>query len=365
MKVLIIGAGPIGCYTARLLKEKIKEVDIEIIEEHEKIGRPIHCAGLVSTDVFTQSQLAIDKNTIINHIDGAEFFLGDDSFVIERKDVAYVIDREKFDYGMGDGFKISLGTRFVGIEKEKGMYLVETDRGEYHADIVIGADGANSSLRRIGGFKEDIKFLRGVQFRMKYDKCRKNFVQVHIKSPFFAWLVPENEHIVRAGIISDNPYHDLSGFLKERNIEGEIIEKFAGILPLGKCSTQMGSLALVGDAACQVKPLTHGGIYYGMRCAEVLAECIAAGRISEYERQWQSRFGRELEIGLKIKTIYAELGSENLKRIFNLLKENKHVLEELGDFENHSKVIYALIKNTGLRSILGDILLHIFRKSIF
>jgi geranylgeranyl reductase family protein len=364
MKILIVGAGPIGCYTARLLKEKKKGLDIQIIEEHDKVGRPVHCAGLVSTDVFTKAELAIDKSTIINTIDGAEFFLGDDSFRIRRKNVAFVIDREKFDYSLGRGFKINLDTRFVGVEKEGSGYLVETDKGEYYADIVIGADGANSALRRIAGFKEDIKYLKGVQFRMKYAECDKNFVQVYLKSPFFAWIIPENADTVRAGIISDNPYRDLSKFLKDRGIEGEIIEKFAGILPLGKCSSQMGNLVLVGDAACQVKPLTHGGIYYGMRCAEILADCIVRNRLSEYEKKWQSRFSREMAVGLKIKKLYAELGGENLKKLFILLKKNKEILEELGDFENHSKVIYALVRSTGLRSFLGDIFLHIFRKSL-
>ncbi|HTZ11191.1 MAG TPA: NAD(P)/FAD-dependent oxidoreductase, partial [Candidatus Margulisiibacteriota bacterium] len=231
-------------------------------------------------------------------------------------------------------------------------------------DIVIGADGANSALRRIAGFREDIKYLKGVQFRMKYSKCHENFVQVYLKNPFFAWIIPENAHIVRVGIISDNPYHDLSNFLKERNIEGEIIEKFAGVLPLGKCSSQMGRLVLVGDAACQIKPLTHGGIYYGMRCAEILAECIVTNRLSEYERKWQSRFSREIAVGLKIKKLYSELGEDNLRKLFTLLKKNKAVLEDLGDFENHSKVIYALVRSTGLRSFLGDIFLHIFRKSL-
>jgi geranylgeranyl reductase family protein len=364
MKILIVGAGPIGCYTARLLKEKDKTSDIIIIEEHDKIGRPVHCAGLVSKETFSKARIPINEETILSHINGAEFFRNQESFRINRKDVAFVINREKFDRELGRGLKIDFNTRFVGIEKEHSGYLVETDKGEYYADIVIGADGANSSVRKIGGFKEEIEYLRGVQYRMKYKKYAKSFVQVYVGDPYFGWIIPENEEIVRAGIISDNPYRDLTELLRERSIEGEIVEKFAGVVPLGRCLTQKENLFLVGDAACQVKPLTHGGIYYGMRCAEILADCLINNKSYDYERQWRARFSREIEIGLKIRKLYASLDKENLTKIFSLFKKNKNVIEEFGDFENHSQVVYLLVKNTQLRNLLGKIFLNILRSSI-
>ena len=117
MKILIVGAGPIGCYTARLLKEKGKGFDVEIIEEHSEIGRPVHCAGLVSQNVISEIKVSIDEDCILNRIDGAEFFLNSDGFKMQRKDVALVIDREKFDRSLGSGLKVNFDSRFMGIEK--------------------------------------------------------------------------------------------------------------------------------------------------------------------------------------------------------------------------------------------------------
>ena len=170
-KVLIVGAGPIGCYAARLLKEKKVELEVVIIEEHSGIGRPIHCAGLVGQNVFSEMKINFGRHNgvMLNSIDGAEVFLDGESFKIERKEVAVVIDRERFDRYLGEGLRVDFNTRFVGVENEGSGYLVETDRKEYYADIVIGADGANSALRRMGGFKERIEYMRGVQFRMKYN----------------------------------------------------------------------------------------------------------------------------------------------------------------------------------------------------
>ena len=361
IKILIIGAGPIGCYAAKLLKAALKDFDIAIIEEHSEIGRPIHCAGLVSTGVFTKLKVPIDDDAVINHIDGAEVFLNHNSFKINRKDVAVVIDRERFDRAMGKGLNIYFNTRFVGIEKEGKGYLIETDKGEYYADIVIGADGANSLLRKIVGLKEDIEYLRGVQFRMRYAQCNKNFVQVYLKNPFFTWVIPEGENIIRVGIISSNPYHDLMEFLKGRSIEGEILEKFAGVAPLGKCSIQNGGLVLVGDAACQLKPLTHGGVYYGMRCAEILVDCILQNRLGDYEKECRNRFGREIDIGLKFRQMYARLSQDETEKFFAILKDNAAIMGELGEFESHSKVISLLIRDSRLQILLGKVFIGILR----
>lgn len=360
MKILIIGAGPIGCYTAQLLKNSDKASEITIIEEHEALGRPLHCAGLVSKDVFKDSLVSLDPQIIINRIDGADIFLDGAKFTIRRDSIAFVIDREKFDSFLGSGLDIRYESKFIGAEKEKGGYLIETDKGEHYADILIGADGANSSVRRILGFQEELNCLKGVQFRMTY-KTKKNFVQVHLKKPFFAWIIPENENIIRAGIISQNPYHDLINFLKETKIRGEILDKFAGIVPLGICETHKENIFLVGDAACQIKPLTQGGIYYGMRCAEILADCILKRKFNEYERKWQERFSREIEIGLKLRKIYESLDKDSIAKIFYLLKKNRLLLEKFGDFEKHSKVLGALLKHLHIKSFFGKILLSIIK----
>lgn len=360
LKVLIVGAGPIGCYTAKLLTERDKSIEVKIIEEHQMLGRPVHCAGLVSTQVFRDSQIPLDPSTIINHIDGAEVFFNNESFQIRRRAIAVVIDRERFDRSIGEGLNILFNTKFIGAEEENDGYLVETDKGEFYADILIGADGANSTVRSIEEFREDIEYLRGVQFRIKY-KTKKNFVGVYLKSPFFAWIIPEGSDIVRAGIISHNPYHDLLNFLKEINIKGDILGKFAGIVPFGKSQTQQKNIFLVGDAACQIKPITQGGIYYGMRCAEVLASCIIKRKFLDYENSWRKRFGREIQIGLELRKLYENLSYEDSYKLFRLLKKNRFILERFGDFESHSKALSALVKSEGLKNFLGRVFLNIIK----
>ena len=75
------------------------------------------------------------------------------------------------------------------------------------------------------GIKDGIKYYNGWQYRIKLEE---NFVPVRFAQvwmsegiPFFIWAIPENEKIVRVGIISKNGRIKLNHFLAESKIKGE------------------------------------------------------------------------------------------------------------------------------------------------
>jgi geranylgeranyl reductase family protein len=362
VKIVIVGAGPIGCYTARLLKRH--GVEPLLIEEHKEIGSPVHCAGVVGREVFQNSVLPLPNDSIKNRLDGAQIFYGQQSFTLNRESVAYVIDREVFDKGLGEGLDVMYETRFLGFEKAQAGYVVETDKGDFEADIIIGADGATSRVREVAGLNEGLRYFRGVQFKISTRLERVNFVKVYIKKPFFAWIVPESDRLARVGIISENPYNDLNKFLEEVNIGGEIVDKFGGIIPVGFCQTVKDNVALVGDAACQAKPLTHGGIFYGMRGAEILADCIIKGRLLEYDRLWKKMYGSELRMGLYFKTMYEKLDEKSLDMIFQIMRLSSKKIEQMADFENHSSIIIEIIKDKQVQERLGSVLWNIIKSHL-
>ncbi|GAG72747.1 unnamed protein product [marine sediment metagenome] len=109
MKIVIVGAGPVGCYTAQLLKNY--GIKTRILEEHQEVGKPIRCAGLVGRQVFEKTLLPLSESSIINRIDGASFLYGNDSFTIKRERVAYVIDRERFDKNVSQGLNVECGKK--------------------------------------------------------------------------------------------------------------------------------------------------------------------------------------------------------------------------------------------------------------
>lgn len=355
-KIVIIGAGPIGCYLAQLLRKN--NIDPFLIEEHKEIGRPIHCAGLVGKKVFEETKIPLSQGCVLNVINGAIFHMNSDKITIRRKEVAYVIDREKFDKHLGQNLNIDFETRFLGLEKENGSYLIETDKGQLEADIVIGAEGAKSVLREIVTGNH-MQYLKGVQFRMKAKPAFADMVEVYIKKPYFYWIIPESNEIIRVGVLSNSPYQDLINFIEEVNLKGEILEKFAGMVPLTHFSSlSKEKIFLVGDSACQIKPLSYGGIYMGMRAAEILCDCISRERFEDYGMLWSKMFGREIEFSLQARHVFAKLADPDIEKIFAFIKKRTDIIEQKADFENHSLVLWEFLKQP---DITGDILSILFK----
>jgi geranylgeranyl reductase family protein len=373
MEIVIVGAGPAGCYTAQLLKKY--GFKTRIIEKHLEVGKPARCAGFVGRQVFENTVLPISKSSIVNQINGALFFYGEDSFLIKRKDAAYVIDREKFDKNLSRGLNVECGKKLMEIKKEGSGYVLKTNVDNIYADLVIGADGPNSQVRKfmdIGRNKrkwEIIKYYTGVQYRIKLDKdlFSPGVVQVHLQEgvSFFIWVIPEGNNIIRLGLIAENSRKHLNQFIKNLKITGKIIEKLAGMVSLGYTQSFYKNIALVGDAACQIKPLTGGGIYYGLKSAELLAECVREGKLAEYDKRLKKKFGREIKFGLKGRQIYEKLNNNELEEIFLIFKKNAGFIEKMADFENHSKIFVEAFKNPKIFMEAGKILGRNLGKILF
>jgi flavin-dependent dehydrogenase len=326
MKIVIVGAGPAGCYTAQLMKSY--GIKTRIIEKRREIGKPARCAGL--------------------------------------KDVAYVIDREKFDKNLSKGLDVECGKKLMEIKKDGSGYILKTNVEDIYADLVIGADGPNSQVRKfmdLGRNKrkgEIVKYYTGVQYRIKLDKdsFSPRVVQVHLREgvSFFIWVIPEGNNIIRLGLIAKNSRKHLNQFIKDLKITGKIIERLAGMVSLGCTQSFYKNIALVGDAACQVKPLTGGGIYYGLKSAESLAKCIKDDELDEYDKRLKKKYGKEIRFGLKARQTYERLNNDKLKDIFLIFKKNAIFIEKIADFENHSIVFKEALKNPKIFIEVGKIL---------
>jgi len=364
-KIIIVGAGPIGCYLGQLLKQN--GFNPILLEEHGEIGKPVQCAGIVGKGTIEGSKYPLTDKFILNRIDGSKVYFNGSSFVLNRDKVAFIIDRSLFDQELSQGLNIEFNTSLQEVQPIKDGYICKTNNGEYFADLVIGADGPNSKVRKSLGFASDMKLYRGYQFRLKMALEQQNFVEVHYVKPFtlFTWVIPEGNGVVRIGTISNNPYQELNGFLEKKGIKAEIIEKNAGAIPIGTCQLVKGNVALVGDAACQVKPITSGGIYYGMRAAELLADAIKEGNLSIYEKKWNEQFEKEVKICLLARNVMENMSEDVLAKVFSYVKDNVSLIEKIGDFENHSTVLWSLIMNPQTYPTIGTLIMGVVKNPKF
>ena len=342
MEITVIGAGPAGLLASQYLTKGGYKV--KIIEEHSSIGNPVSCSGLIGRDFFDHFKEFDFKDSIKNRIDGAKVFLGNESFELKRKGVSFVVDRASFDKSLSRGLEVSLSERFDSFDRTKNNIIIKTNKRKFGTDLLIGADGPSSRVRS-QEFQFNIKHYKGYQIRTKANLDLDNFVEVHIKKPFFTWVIPEGDGIFRIGTVSENPKQSLEMVVKEKGIKGKTIEAQAGVIPIGKGDIYRDRVFLWGDAACQVKPLSGGGVYYGALASEALANSIIHGKYNDYPLMCKELFGKEISRGLLFRKTYENLTDKELGSIFDFIKSKKQILAQHGSFDEHSKTILSLLKD--------------------
>jgi geranylgeranyl reductase family protein len=316
--VIVVGAGPAGCRTAELISKK--GYDVLIVEEHTSVGRPVQCTGLVSKKVGK-----LPKEVIVNKIKKARFFSGQEYFEIKSKNPVFVIDREKFDKHMARNavkseVKFKLSTKF-------------TDFKNHHSKIFVGADGPNSTVAKRAGIKLPNNLLFAAQVKTKY-VFNPDTVELWFGSDIapglFAWVVPENEEIARVGLMCDkNPNKYLEKFLKMRFEKIQISDRIGDMIRFGLIDCSVSDrVLLVGDAACQIKPFSAGGLVYGQigarRAAEACVKALKANNFSKhflvenYDKRWKKELEGPMKKGLLFRKIFSKICDKSYS--FSLIK---------------------------------------------
>jgi len=374
--VLVIGGGPIGSAVARDIAKKGYKV--VVLEEDSEIGKPVQCSGIVSPKLISLANVSdeIVLNELncayINTISGKQLLIGDN----ETRAVA--IDREKLDkllakQAMSSGAKYIMKAKAVGIDgQEKSAshvflnnivvnFLRNAKEEKIKTKLLIGADGVNSNVVKWVDLEGAKEIINALTFDIGSDIRDGNFVNLMVSRSyapgFFAWIVPINNKMVRFGMgISSNS----NGLLKQcfnrlkqlnlkpfshifKNLNSNNIS--VGKIPLGLIKKTYGDrVMIVGDAACQVKPLTGGGLYYGLisakRCAQVAVEALkrqdfSEGFLSKYQRLWEKDIGKEIKQGLRLRNIFLSLNDDDIDELLDTFGQEEFIkiINKYGDID--------------------------------
>jgi len=360
--VLIVGGGPAGLYLSKLLKS----FSVLVVEENSKIGIPVTCAGLVGKDLF--DEFDISKKSIISKVSNAKIFSPDmESFTIGRKNIACVIDRERFDNDCfkGSSAELMLNTKFLGYDGAHAVLRREREKIYVKAQTIVGADGPFSKVRKVFRFNIRPQIYLGLQYVVE-GRFDTDVVEIHFgefSEDFFGWVIPVSEKMARVGFATKNkPERTMKLFLKRIQYR-KILEKIGGAIPIGYGETAKESILLVGDAASQVKPTTGGGLYYALKCSEIAAEHIMRGDIAGYDKGWKRILGNEIKYGIIMRKIYEKISMDNVEKIFNFFKENAEYIEKKADYERHLEVFLSLLLRKNAPKLFIE-MLKSFRNSI-
>ncbi|MCX8191057.1 MAG: NAD(P)/FAD-dependent oxidoreductase [Candidatus Aenigmarchaeota archaeon] len=342
---IIIGAGVAGNRVAEILSKK--GLRVLVVEEHLKVGLPKKCTGLVSQRI-KEILPNLDEEIFLNEIRVGSFIFGDKTFELRPKTKLYVIDRVKLDHFLferasSNGAEYKFGERFTRAKVLNDRVIVETTKGRYEGDILIGADGAFSTVAKNFGLFEEGEFFIGLQSTVKgnYEKDRMEiWFGEDIAPNFFAWVVPLDSKNARVGLATKkNTLLYLKKFMRKRT-KTFVEPDTCGIIKFGLIKkTVSNRVLLVGDAAMQVKPFTGGGIIYSLIASEVASLSVLKAFKNKnytekfltrnYEKIWREKLESGIRRGLMLRKIFYSFSDISIYIWFSVIPYFKTILENI------------------------------------
>lgn len=312
---VVVGLGPAGATAAYELSRA--GLSILAIDKHTHPRYKV-CGGGLSVRI----EQLLDpefKSVVEQTISGIQFsYQGKDSILIESSGpIAYMVMRDRFDHHLVQqaqraGTDIHEGELARSFRHMPDGVEIMTDRGCYHAQVLIGADGANSQaarqlfpgrrLRCIPTLESEVEIGR-----RPHDPVQSNaFIDIGAGSMGYAWIFPKQGRLsVGVGEFQSKPAslkNTFDRFVHRENILASlnVPKPFGHPLPLFSNRTEPhrqqepgelvnGRTLLVGDAAHLVDPLFGEGIYYAVRSGQMAAAAVLdqlhdrSKSLSEYE----------------------------------------------------------------------------------
>ncbi len=202
--ILIIGGGPAGLSTALHLQKIAPELTPRIlILEKAHYPRPKLCGGgLVADAEILLQGLGLEVGEI-PHVDAdtAHFNFSGKGLTLRLPGThtLRIIRRDEFDAWLADqararGLEIREGVSVTGLRPGSEGVAVETEAGDFHAQIVIGADGSNGVVRRCvlpnvpvntARTLEVLSPLRPSATSPKFRKVQRNLGEGRVGGAFF------------------------------------------------------------------------------------------------------------------------------------------------------------------------------------
>ncbi len=378
--VVIVGAGPAGLVAARALASNGH--DVVVLEEHDEIGVPVHCTGLLGLDAF--DEIDLPRQAILTTTHAARFVAADGTSVFIDSDRvrAAVVDRTVFDQALAEGSRragaeLRPGARVRTITIDDNCVSVAGEGAAARVDAraCILACGASYRFNRALGLGVPRAFVQSAQLETPFEG--PDHVEVHLGRSVapagFAWTVPfmrGERRFNRVGLMCEHSavarFSEFGAAIRRRyGLDGDPWpEPRMKILPLGPVTKTYGArLLAAGDAAGLVKPTTGGGIYYGLISGQIAADVLSPAlreddlsevRLHAYQESWQSRLGSEIRIGLKFRALASRLSDRAIDALVELARIDGLVplLKQTADFNWHAGSALALLRHPQFRKIL-------------
>ena len=321
--VAVVGGGPAGATAAEALARA--GVSVALID---RAGRIKPCGGAIPTAALRD--FAIPPNLLVAQARSARMIAPSgktvDMHIGDTRPDGYVgmVDREEFDEWLRERASVNGAARVTGTMRslerlESGRWSIKLDHGKQRSTVlaraVIGADGANSAVRRavfppnmkpryVTAYHEIIESPTEASDAFDPARCDV-YYQGRISPDFYGWIFPHGKR-TSVGCGSMKKGYDPraataliredAGLAKAKTIRTE-----GAPIPLKPMKRwhDRGGVLLAGDAAGVVAPSSGEGIYFAMLGGRLAGEAVTewlrtgeTGALAAPRKQFMSEHGR-------------------------------------------------------------------------
>jgi flavin-dependent dehydrogenase len=347
---------------------------VAVLEKNPTVGGPVCCTGIVSRECI--ARFSIPSSLILKELKSATIFPPSvEPLKLERPEVqAAVIDRGAYNAFMAreaqeQGADYLMSHRVTSVLQEPdGVVVTAENNGNvliFEARGAVMATGFSSRLPEQTGFGRSARRAVGAQVKVTAGIIEEVeiFLGSGIAPGFFGWVVPTSGTKALVGLLAEREANlRLGKFLSLLKARG--IVSAAGGRPLyrgvtlGPPKRTYGNrILLAGDAAGQVKPLTGGGIYFGLLCADIAASTLhkameasdfSAVYMRSYEKEWKHLLGSEIRLGDWASRLYGRLSDRTIDRAVEAARK-RGIAERLSEasgigFDWHGSAILQIIR---------------------
>jgi menaquinone-9 beta-reductase len=180
---------------------------------------------------------------------------------------------------------------------------VVVDGEMFQPQLIVGADGQNSQIRRDAGLDTRRREVRRFGFRRHYNVAPWSpYMELHWGKRCQIFITPVSEDEICVVLMSSDSKLRLNeGFAEFPDIEGRLSRREPSSSDMGAVtlsreleSVCRNGLALVGDASGSVDAITGEGMCLAFRQAAVLAQAFKAGKVSSYQQMHHAVTGRAM-----------------------------------------------------------------------
>ncbi len=283
--VIIVGAGPAGTAAAFALLSK--GFDVLLIDRHRFPWKK-PCAGGITPKAFRLFPYDI-RTLVRRECRSVKIISGSGKpLVIRTEDpLCYMVKRQELDL-FSLNRVIEMGADFRVIRKIENIcqtgsgVKICTDSGRFSAGYLIGADGANSVVRKYVSrdfvfqkkfaIEADVRLDKSGLYTMEFDFAR-------VRHGYF-WVFPRDDHVNIGIYCFDDRCRIRTAALYEYALKKFGTDRLESVRGYPICtgghrfSSGSGRILLAGDAAGLAEPVLGEGIYFALKSAISAARAV-------------------------------------------------------------------------------------------